>query len=381
MPEIEIVIVGGGPAGLSTAGALKTLGLSAVVLEKDDRIGGSWLRRYERLHLHTVRAFSGLAHFPLPRQLPKYVSKDQYAQYLQEYAAHFDLKCVLNSPVRKVRVAADGHGDNLVVETEGETWRSRVVVIATGQYGVPMMPKWPGLEDYQGEVFHSGRYQSGKAFAGKCVLVIGVGNSGAEIAADLAEQGAAFVAVSIRTPPPIVPRDFLGTPVQVFGILMSRLPPRLADWIGAKLARIALGDLTRHGLRSPAWRPFTAKRVPIIDVGFVQEVKNGRVKVRPNVARFTRTGVVFEDGQEEAFDVVIAATGFTTGLDQLLEVGGVLDAKGSPLFPHGQRTAQPGLFFMGFIETHRGHLYEANLASRRLAQIVQEYLSSPQEGK
>ena len=375
MPDVEIMIVGGGPAGLSTAGALKSIGREVVILEKDDRIGGSWLRRYERLHLHTVRTFSDLAHFPIPRHLPKYISKDQYAQYLQEYARHFDLKCILNSPVRKVRVAADGQAHNLVVETEGETWRSRVVVIATGQFGVPIIPKWPGLPEYQGQVFHSVRYKSGHAFAGKRVLVIGVGNSGAEIATDLAEQGAASVAISIRTPPPIVPRDFLGTPVQVFGIMMSRLPPRLADWIGAKLARIALGDLTRHGLSSPAWRPFTAKRVPIIDVGFIKEVKSGRVKVRPNVSRFTSTGVVFEDGQDEAFDTVVTATGFTTGLDQLLEVSAVLDANGSPLCPHGQPTAQPGLFFMGFIETHRGHLYEANLASRRLAPLVQAYLT------
>ena len=375
MSDVKIVIVGGGPAGLSTAGALKSIGLEAVVLERDDRIGGSWLRRYERLHLHTVRTFSNLAHFPIPRHLPKYISKDQYAQYLQEYARHFDLKCILNCPVRKVRVAADGQANNLVVETGGETWRSHVVVIATGQFGVPIVPNWSGLQEYQGQVFHSVRYKSGEAFAGKRVLVIGVGNSGAEIAADLAEKGAASVAISIRTPPPIVPRDFLGTPVQVFGILMSRLPPRLADWIGAKLARVALGDLTRHGLSSPAWRPFTAKRVPIIDVGFVKEVKSGRVKVRPDVSRFTSAGVVFADGEEEVFDTVVTATGFTTGLDQLLEVNAVLDANGTPLCPHGQPTAQPGLFFMGFIETHRGHLYEANLASRRLAPLVQGYLT------
>jgi len=376
MPDIEIVIVGGGPAGLSTAGALKSIGLEAVVLDKDDHIGGSWVRRYERLHLHTVRAFSGLAHFPIPRHFPKYISKDLYAQYLQDYAKHFDLKCILNSPVRKVRAADDGHAHNLIVETEGETWRSRVVVVATGQFGVPVLPNWSGLEEYQGHVIHSVRYKTGREYAGQRVLVTGVGNSGAEIAADLAEQGASFVAISIRTPPPVVPRDLLGTPVQVFGILMSRLPPRLADRIGYTLARIAMGDLTRYGLRQPAWLPFTAKRIPIIDVGLIKEVKNGQVKVRPNIARFTRTGVVYEDGQEEAFDVVVAATGFTTGLDQLLEVPGMLDAKGLPRYPQGQPTAQSGLFFMGYVESHRGHLYEANLASRRLAKIVEKYLSS-----
>jgi len=376
MPDAEIVIVGGGPAGLSTAGALKSIGLEAVVLDKDDRIGGSWARRYERLHLHTVRAFSGLAHFPIPGHFPKYIPKDMYAQYLQDYARHFDLNFIPNSPVRKVRAAEAGQAHNLIVETEGGTRRSRVVVIATGQFGAPLLPDWPGLGEYQGHVSHSAGYKTGREYAGQRVLVIGVGNSGAEIAVDLAEQGASFVALSIRTPPPVVPRDLLGVPVQVFGILMSQLPPRLADRIGSTLARIALGDLTRYGIGQPAWLPFTARRIPIIDVGFVKEVRNGRVKVRPDIARFTRTGVVYADGQEEAFDVVIAATGFTTGLDQLLEVPGVLDAQGLPSHPQGEPTASSGLFFMGYFESHRGHLYEANLASRRLAKVVAKYLSS-----
>jgi putative flavoprotein involved in K+ transport len=375
MPENDIVIVGGGPAGLSTAGALKAIGLDAVVLDKDDRIGGSWMARYERLHLHTVRAFSGLAHFPIPRQFPKYISKDQYGQYLQDYARHFDLKCILNSHVCKVRATDDGQAHHLIVETESESWRSRAVVMATGQFGVPVLPKWPGIEEYKGHVIHSVKYKTGRDYAGQRVLVIGAGNSGAEIAADLSEQGAAYVAISIRTPPAIVPRDVLGTPTQVFGILMSQIPPRLADQIGNTIARIALGDLTRYGIKRPAWLPFTARRIPIIDVGLIKEVKNGRVKVRSNIARFTRTGVVYEDGQQEAFDAVIAATGFTSGLDQLLEVTGVLDKKGIPKDPQGQPTSRPGLFFMGYTESHRGLLYEVDLASRRLAKTIKKYLS------
>ena len=375
MPDAEIIIVGGGPAGLSTAGALKSIGLDAVVLDKDEGIGGSWARRYERLHLHTVRAFSGLAHFPIRRDLPKYVSKDLYAKYLQDYAGHFDLKCIMNNPVRRVRKAQDGRSRDLIVETEGETWRGRVVVMATGQFGVPMVPNWPGLDEYQGSFLHTARYRTGREHAGQRVLVIGVGNSGAEIAADLAEQGASFVAISIRTPPPIVPRDLLGIPVQVLGIMMSRLPPRLADQAGYALARITIGDLTRYGLGRPAWLPFTSRRIPVIDVGFVKEVKNGRIKIRPNISRFTRKGVLYEDGREEAFDAVIAATGFATGLDQVLEMPGLLDAKGLPAYPQGQPTAWPGLFFMGFVESHRGQLYEVNLASLRQAKNIQGYLS------
>ena len=103
MSEAEILIIGAGPAGLTTAGALKQAGLEATLLDGGERIGHSWEGRYDRLHLHTVRAYSGLAHFPIPSTLPKYLSKDQYAGYLRDYAAHFDLNVVSGTIVKRVR--------------------------------------------------------------------------------------------------------------------------------------------------------------------------------------------------------------------------------------------------------------------------------------
>jgi putative flavoprotein involved in K+ transport len=204
--------------------------------------------------------------------------------------------------------------------------------------------------------------------------VIGSGNSGTEIAADLVEHGATFVAISIRTSPPIVPRDPFGTPVQRSGLLLSRFPPRIADRLGRLVARLTLGDLTRHGLAAPAWLPYSARRVPVIDVGFVEKLKRGHIHVRANVARFTPGGVVFADGCEEPFDGVVAATGFKTGLADLLDAPGALDARGFPAFPSGRPTSHPGLYFMGYTEHLRGHLYEANRDSRRLAGIINDYL-------
>ncbi len=375
MQKAEIIVIGGGPAGLSTAGALKRGGFDPIVLEKNGQVGDSWKERYDRLHLHTVRKFSGLAHYPIPKRFPKYVHKDLYAQYLQEYADHFELKCVFNSRALRVRINEAESPETLIVETSNEVWSAPVVVLATGQFGTPVTPVWPGLDEFQGTMIHSVKYKTGNAYAGKRVLVVGSGNSGAEIAADLAECGAQSVSISVRTPPAIVPRDFLGTPTQVFGIMMSRLPPRLADWVGAALARLALGDLKPYGLQTPAWLPFTSKRTPIIDVGLIKQIKNGSVKVRPTISSFNSLGVVYDDGNRESLDAVIAATGFTTGLNEMLPIPGLLNAQGFPLFPPGMPTPVPGLFFMGFIETNRGHLFEANIASRQLAKTVQKYLS------
>jgi cation diffusion facilitator CzcD-associated flavoprotein CzcO len=376
--QSDILIIGGGAAGLTTAGALKQIGLESVILDKDDRIGGTWTRRHTRLHLHSVRRHSGLAHYSIPKSLPKYIPKDMFAKYLHDYARHFDLKWMGNCPVSKVRKVAGGEW---TVESEQEIWRGKVVIIATGHYGSPFVPEWPGKNEFKGRLMHSIDYVTGRDFAGMRVLVVGAGNSGSEIACDLAEQGAVFVANSIRTPPPVVPRDALGTPVQVFGIAMSPLPPQVADRIGNFIARMVIGDLSRYGLKPAAWQPFTRHRIPIIDVGWVKELKQGRITIRPNVARFTPAGVVYDDvdyddGREEAFDVVIAATGFKTGLPQLLDVQDVLDERGYPKYPSGQPTSQPGLFFMGYTESVRGHLFEANRDSRRLAPIIARYLDA-----
>jgi hypothetical protein len=170
-----------------------------------------------------------------------------------------------------------------------------------------------------------------------------------------------------------VPRDVLGTPVQVFGIVMSPLPPQLADRIGHLIARTVMGNLSRYGLRPPAWQPFSAHRIPIIDVGFVKQLKRGRIHVRPNVAHFTPTGVVYEDGRAEDFDAAIAATGFESGLNALIDAPGLIDKRGYPAYPSGRPTPQPGFYFMGYTESVRGHLFEANRDSRRLARLIADY--------
>ena len=373
MADTTIVIAGGGAAGLSAAGALKQRGLDAIVLEKGRRVGDIWAQRYDRLRLHTV--FSSLAHYPIPRGYPKYPSKDQYAQYLRDYARHFGLNVIAGCRATNVRAAADEPCPTWLVESTCGTWRCRAVVIAMGQYGAPFVPDWPGRELYQGALTHSASYKNASSYEGKRALVVGIGNSGAEIAAELAERSAAFVAISIRTPPPIVPRDPFGMPVQRTGIILSLLPPRLADRLGRLTARLVLGDLTRYGLPEAAWWPYSAQSVPVIDVGFVREVKRGRIQIRPNVASLTRDGVVYVDGQAEVFDAVIAATGFETGLDQVVDVPGALDAQGFPSYPSGQPTSYPGLYFMGYTHSLRGHLFEANRDSRRLARLIKDYLT------
>jgi len=370
--DSRIVIVGGGAAGLSAAGALKRRGFDSLVLDRNARVGDVWAQRYDRLRLHTV--YSSIAHYPLPRLYPKYPTKDQYAEYLRAYARHFKLDIVAGCAVQRVGPANESAPPSWLVTSDCDEWRARVVVLATGQYGTPVVPEWPGRAEFAGQLIHSVDYRNARPYMGKRVLVIGIGNSGAEIAADLAEQGAAFVAIGIRTQPPIVPRDAFGMPAQRSSFALTRLPPLLADRVASTVARLALGDLTRYGLHPAAWWPYSGQRVPVIDVGFAAELKRGRIAARPNIARFSRTGVVFADGRAEDFDAVIAATGYRSTLPQLLDLPGALDEQGYPRFTSGQPTDFPGLYFIGYTHSLLGHLYQANRDSRRLAGLVQAYL-------
>jgi hypothetical protein len=354
---------------------LKQVGLEADVLDRDDRIGASWLRRYERLRLHTVRGLSGLAHLPIPSAYPRYVPKDLYAQYLREYVRSLGLRVKLGCSVSAIRIEPGAPPERraYLLETNRGTRRYRTVVVATGMYGEPVQPELPGRGGYRGALLHSSQYATGRALRGRRVLVVGLGNTGAEIAADLVETGAAFVAVAVRTAPPVVPRDFLGVPVQLFGIALGGLPAPIADRVGSAVARLALGDLGRYGLRKAQWEPFSDRRIPVIDVGFVRALKCGLVAIRPGIIGLTEGGAAYADGSQEPFDAVIFATGYRTGLERLIAIPEMLDETGYPQFSSGAPTSLPGLYFMGFVRSHRGHLFEIERASRRLARTVLDF--------
>jgi hypothetical protein len=372
--ELPVVVVGGGASGLAAAASLQHNGVPAIVLEQDAAIGGTWARRYDRLRLHTIRAFSGLPYFPIPPRYPRYLSRDDVVAYLDEYARHLNLQVIGQVTVNAIRPRGTAQRAWTIETEDGRAWQTRAVVVATGQYRRPILPEWSGRDRYSGRLIHSASYGNATPFMGQRVLVVGAGNSGAEIATDLAEGGAGFVAISIRTPPPVVPRDPFGLPVQRTSILLSALPPRISDMLGRATARLTLGDLERYGLPRANFRPYTTKRIPLIDVGFVNALKHGRIAIKPAVDRLTADGVVFSDGSAERYDAIIAATGFSTGLEALLDLPGVLDPVGEPLAPSADPTMWPGLYFIGFTHSLRGHLFEANLAARRLARNVRRYL-------
>lgn len=368
-----VYVVGGGPGGLSVAYALRARGLRAVVLERSARVGDSWRRHYDRLHLHTTRRRSALPGLPMPRRFGRWPSRDDVVRYLEKYAEHHRLEIVTGVEVSRVERTPEGTGW-LLRATGGRELTGAAVVVATGFNHTPRIPDWPGRETYTGEFLHASRYRNAKPFAGRDVLVAGVGNTGAEIAVDLVEGGASRVRLAVRTPPHIVRRSTAGWPAQYSGILVRRLPVPLVDRISRLQARIAVPDLSEHGLPRPETGLYSRVMegaIPVQDVGLIDAVRKGAVEVVAAVKGFEEGEVLLADGERVAPDAVIAATGYERGLEGLVGGLGVLDDRGRPV-AHGARTpaGAPDLYFTGFTNPISGNLREMALDARRIARAI-----------
>jgi putative flavoprotein involved in K+ transport len=372
----RVYVIGGGPAGLAGAAELRRRGTHPVILERGERVGTSWRAGYDRLHLHTVRGLSGLPGLAIPRSAGRWPSRDAVIDYLERYRAGHELEVRGSTEVERITAAGpqDGDGSRWVIHTvAGERLTARSVVVATGNARTPYVPELPGLESYAGQLLHAREYRNPAPFAGLDVLVIGVGNSGSEIATDLAEGGARQVWIAVRTPPQIVRRDTAGWPAHATGILVSRLPAALVDPVARVQQRLSVPDLTSYGIPRPEDGLMSRVRrtgeVPLQDVGFIAAVRGGTVTPVAAVTGFTGDKVLLADGSSVAAQAVIAATGYRRGLEAMAGHLGVLDENGMPKV-HGGRPAAPGLFFLGYTVSLRGMLRDIAADARRLAPAV-----------
>ena len=365
----EIAIVGGGSAGLATAALLRSEGRHPLVLEAGPEPGAAWRLRYDRLRLHTPRLLSGLPGLPIPRRYGRWVARDDLLEYFQRYAETHGLD--LRTGTRVDRIERDG--DAWRLETSTGPLQTDTVIVATGYNGVPYLPEWPGREGFSGELVHSSAYMNPVPYRDRDVLVVGAGNSGAEIAHDLADGGVRRSRLSVRTPPQIVRRATAGIPAQLLGMAIKHMPPHWVDPITKTQRRLSIPDLSAQGLPRPEQGVRTSfiatGTTPILDVGIVDAVKHGRVEVVAAVESFDGPDVLLADGSRIQPDAVIAATGFRAGLDELVGHLDVLTPRGLPTKTDGE-PALPGLWFVGFTPTLGGQLREGSVAARKVAAAV-----------
>lgn len=356
----DVVIVGAGPAGLAAAATLRARGTDATILERAEHVGEQWRTRYDRLHLHTIRWLSNLPGYRIPREFGRWVARDQFVQYLEQYTARYGIEPRFGVEATRID-RDDGHW---TVLTSAGTIPARIVVVASGYTRWPYLPRWPGTFD--GPMVHSAEYHNPRPYRGQDMLIIGVGNSGTEIAVDLVEGGAGRVRVAVRTPPNIFRRDTKGFPTQLVGIAFQHLPPRLLDPLILALRRATIPDLGAYGLPRPS-APFSqfqrTATVPIIDVGFIDAVRSGAIEVVPAVTALDGRAVVLADGSRLNPDAIVAATGYHPCLEPLV---GHITAIGE----HGIPRPQPNLHFVGFGVPLSGHLHQMGKDARHTAASV-----------
>lgn len=345
----SILIIGAGPAGLAVAGRLRKLGLEFEMVEQTHQIASKWHEHYDRLCLHTVKQLSALPHLPLPDEYPTYVPRHDLVRYYEHYASQFEINPHFGLKVHNITRQPDGRW--LTECDPDQRFTADSVVVATGTNRVPYSPVWPGQELFEGDIVHSFQYKNADPYLGKRVLIVGMGNTGAEIALDLAESGAKPY-LSVRSPVNIVPRDINGRPTQLTARQLAKLPFGIGDWLGTQIRRLIVGDLRKYGLETasipPAVQLRTTGKTPVIDLGTVAQIKAGTIKVLPDIDHFSSRSLLFKDGREKEFDAVILATGYRAQLEDFIPgIRDWLDEFGLPKGNVG-KGAFLGLYFAGF---------------------------------
>ncbi|MDF1503219.1 ArsO family NAD(P)H-dependent flavin-containing monooxygenase [Roseisolibacter sp. H3M3-2] len=320
MPTHDVLVIGGGQSALAVGYYLRRTGLSFALLDANDAPGGAWRRAWPSLRLFSPAQWSSIPGWLMPRGDGEYPTRDEALAYLAEYERRYALP--VERPVRVLGVHAER--DALRVATDRGERRARAVVSATGGAGVPVVPDVPGRDAFAGETLHSSEYDGPARLAGKRVVVVGAGNSGAQIVADLA--GVADVTWATREPPRFLPDDVDG--------------------------RALFGQATAR------WKALQEGRTPdpprsLGDVVMVESVRaardRGLLRAVPMFDRFTARGVAWADGRGADVDAVVWATGFRAALAHLAPLG-VLDARGRVALRGTRAALEPRLWLVGYGE-------------------------------
>jgi len=372
----DVVVIGAGPAGLAVARELEHRhGIKTVVVDRAAAPAISWRTRYDNFRLNTTGYLSHLPGQRIPVTAGRWPTREDMVRYFDDYVRRQNIRLELGCEVKTVERRQDGW---LLDTTSGEI-RTRAMVLATGNYRTPTIPKWPGLSEFSGEFVHSGNFRNAWPFRNRDVLVVGAGNSAADIAVQLANDGARRIWLAVRTPPHLVRRAMAGFPSDIFLELFAWAPASVVDPIIGLSERMMWGDLSGYGFDQP---PLGLKatveqtgRIPTLADELIAAVRAGRVEVVDAVEAVETDRVILRDGTSVQAAAIIAATGFSRDLDGLVGHLGVLDDHGCPHGGFASRVGD-GLFAIGYGIPPNGPLRAIRLAASPLAEEIAAHLAT-----
>lgn len=318
LTDAPVVVIGAGQSGLAAAHALDKLSVPVVVLDAGDRPAGAWPRYYDSLRLFSPAAFSSMPGMPFPGHLERYPDRDEVADYLERYAAYIPVEIQTNTRVTRVR---QEDREFAVFTADGRQLRAAGIVAASGSFSNPCQPIFPGQSGFTGQLLHVAEYRNPIPYMGMRVIVVGAGDSAAQVANELAPV--ADVTLAARHPLRFIPQRIGGKDVH-YWLHETGFDSLPAQW----LSKISGGSLITDS------------------VGFQQTLADGLLDVRPMFIGLDRDKVMWSDNDRERIDAIILATGYRPSLDYLRELG-ALDAAGAPLHIGGVSTTHLGLVYVG----------------------------------
>ncbi len=355
VPPADVLVVGAGPAGLAVGACLARSGLRPILLERGDAPGWSWACHYESLRLHTPRRSSSLPFLPMPPG-GTFPSRAEVADYLVAYSRRFGLD--VRTGVAVLRISP-GEAGGWIAESPAGTFAARACVVATGANRLPRMPQLQGRELFRGPILHSGSVRNGRDLAGRRVLVAGLGNSGGDLAADVAAQGAR-VSIAVGRIGPVLPLRVAGMTWRTATLLVPGAFCAVARRMGAEAAARKAsasfwtavqerhaGDLRRCGLPLPTRDemrdPALWSRPPFTSEPVLSAIRRGEIDLLPRLVALGEREAVLEGGRVLEIDALLLATGFRHGLEEILP--GLVVPGSSPV---DGALGEPGLFLCGF---------------------------------
>lgn len=324
---MKVCIIGAGSSGITAAKTLKEHGIAFDCYEKGSNIGGNWRfnndngmsSAYRSLHINTNRRVMAYSDFPMPASYPMFPHHSHIIAYFEDYVDHFGIRPFISFNTEVLDVARQADGKYLVETTQNKNIYDAVVV-CNGHHWNPRFPEPAFAGTFTGEQIHSHHYKESQQVAGKNVLVVGMGNSAVDIACEAARTHSGRVVISSRSGAYIVPNWIGSKPFdELANPLTSKLPLFLQRIFLKTALWVARGNQSDYGVPTPK-RPVLMEH-PTLSQDLLNLAGRGLVGFKPNVREFRGKTVVFEDGTEQDFDLIVYATGYKVTFPFLKQQG------------------------------------------------------------